>query len=154
MPQLVKGGKHVFGWSLIRDNGSIIIPAEAFEEYKLTPGADIVLFSGSKTSGGFIAAKKSLLEESFIGSFLSENPELTSFQKGQDNPFAYKTRKYIFTQIQSLNTLKLNNETLEAYGLKTGDYLLSARGSNIGIAMIVKGPIVEYAKTHPEIKRF
>jgi hypothetical protein len=33
MPQLVKGGKYVFGWSIVRENNMVKIPAEAFREY-------------------------------------------------------------------------------------------------------------------------
>ena len=29
MPQLVKGGKHVFGWSLVTAGGEVLIPPEA-----------------------------------------------------------------------------------------------------------------------------
>jgi hypothetical protein len=33
MPQLVKGGKHTFGWSRVGKTGRIIIPPEALTEY-------------------------------------------------------------------------------------------------------------------------
>jgi len=154
MPQLVKGGKYVFGWSLIKNDGGVVIPTEALAEYKLPPGTDIVLVSGSKTSGGFIVCKKSLLEESSIGGFLRDKPEVINFNKVYDKPFTYKTRNYFFTKIREPDTLKLNNDTLESYGLKTGDPLLSGRGSYLGIAMIVKGSIVECARKHPEVKYF
>jgi len=34
MPQLVKGGKYVFGWSIISEYGGILIPEEALHEYQ------------------------------------------------------------------------------------------------------------------------
>ena len=35
MPQLVKGGKYIFGWSKVGKEGKIKIPPEAYEEYNL-----------------------------------------------------------------------------------------------------------------------
>ena len=53
MPQLVKGGKYIFGWAKIGNNGEIRIPPEAYHEYDLKKDKNSILFSGSKTSGGF-----------------------------------------------------------------------------------------------------
>jgi len=52
MPQLVKGGKYVFGWSKVNDEGKIVIPSKAFIEYHFKAGEKIILLSGSKTWGG------------------------------------------------------------------------------------------------------
>ncbi len=35
MPQLVKGGKYVYGWSKVSTKGKIAIPDKAKEEYNL-----------------------------------------------------------------------------------------------------------------------
>ena len=35
MPQLAKGGKFVFGWSLLRDDYTVRIPDMAVDEYKI-----------------------------------------------------------------------------------------------------------------------
>ena len=35
MPRLVKGGKHVYGWSEVGTAGNIAVPDEALEEYSL-----------------------------------------------------------------------------------------------------------------------
>lgn len=154
MPQLVKGGKYVFGWSRIADNGIIVVPPEAIREYKLNKGDKVILMSGSNTSGGFIIGIKPLLEQSALGGVLKENPALNNFQINNGETIEYKGKKYGWTIIQSQNTLKLSPQTLKAFGIKPGDKLLSGRGSYMGIAMIVKGPIVEHAITHPEIEFF
>ena len=154
MPQLVKGGKYVFGWSRIADDGCIKIPDEAVQEYKLSQGMKVFLISASRTSGGFVIAAKSKLDGSSIGRFLVENPELNDYKIEEGDIIAYKNRKYGWTTIQNMNVLKLSDKVMEAYGIRPGDALLSARGSNIGISLIVKGPIVEYARKHPEIKCF
>ena len=33
MPQIIKGGKYLFGWSKVGVKGKIKIPLEAYEEY-------------------------------------------------------------------------------------------------------------------------
>ena len=58
MPQLVKGGKYVFGWSKVSDEGKIVTPSKAFIEYHFKAGEKIILLSGSKTSGGFRLTKR------------------------------------------------------------------------------------------------
>jgi len=53
MPHITKGGKFVFGWSKIQENGLIRLPDQAIQEYKLEPNSKVILISGSRTSGGF-----------------------------------------------------------------------------------------------------
>jgi bifunctional DNA-binding transcriptional regulator/antitoxin component of YhaV-PrlF toxin-antitoxin module len=154
MPQLVKGGKYVFGWSRIGENGGIVIPAEAVKEYGLIPHKKVILISASKTSGGFIVARKSMLERSSLGSILKVNPDLNNFRIDEGKPLEFKKRIYCWVKIRENNMIVLGRQTLEAYGIKPGDNLLSGRGSYIGLAMVVKGPIVEYAKNHAEILTF
>ncbi len=152
MPQLEKGGKYVFGWSRVRDDGNIKIPPEAIREYKISPESDLILFSGSKTSGGFVIAKQSLLERSMIGYNLKQYKDLSSFQIEH----IADTGKRKFCRVGKMKTelLTLSPQILTTYRLKYGDYLLSVRGSYIGISMIVKGPIIDLAKMHPEINTF
>ena len=53
MPQLVKGGKYVFGWSRVSSEGKVMIPPEAFSEYHFMAYNTGILIPGSKTSEGF-----------------------------------------------------------------------------------------------------
>lgn len=154
MPQLVKGGKYVFGWSKVNSDGRIVIPPEAIEEYRFNPGTTVIMISGSKTSGGFIIVDKAVLEKSALGDILNKKPELKNLEIPEGEIIEYKDRKYGWTKIQPDNTLKLKNETLGAYGINTGDDLMVIRGSGLGISMIIKGPVVEHARTHPEIEKF
>jgi hypothetical protein len=66
MPQLSKGGKYVFGWSRVREDGGTPIPDEITREYHLKPDEKVILMLGSKTSEGFSVAKKSSLEQSVL----------------------------------------------------------------------------------------
>jgi hypothetical protein len=154
MPQLVKGGKYVFGWSRISEKGGIVIPAEAVKEYGLVPHTKVILLSGSKTSGGFIIARKPMLEQSSLGDILTANPDLNNFRIDEGKPIEFKKRMYCWVKIQENNMIILGRQALEAYGIKSGDNLLSGRGSYVGLAMIAKGPIIEHAKTHPELQTY
>lgn len=64
MPQLVKGGKYVYGWSKVGEKGKIVVPPEAVKEYNLSKYKKVILLSGSKRSGGFGVTTLKLLENS------------------------------------------------------------------------------------------
>lgn len=58
MPQMNKGGKFVFGKSLIRGNSVLRFPKQAADEYKITDEGRVYLFTGSKSTGGFCVTRK------------------------------------------------------------------------------------------------
>ena len=150
----MKGAKYIFGWSKVRENGEIIIPQEAIEEYHLQPKEKVIIGSGSKTSGGFFIARKSTLEQSAFSFIFVNNPELAEFRLAEGNTVLFKGRSYCWVSLKETGTIMLNFPALKAYGVKSGDYLLSIRGSNIGLGLAVRGPIIEEAKKHPEIPVF
>ena len=76
MPQMNKGGKFIFGKSLIRPDGTVQFPPQAIEEYHIADEGKVYLFTGSKSTGGFCVTRKGLLEPSKLGHILNENPEL------------------------------------------------------------------------------
>jgi len=53
MPQLTKGGKWVFGWGIVGQEGEIRIPPEAYSECGFQPGEPVIFILGSQRSGGF-----------------------------------------------------------------------------------------------------
>ena len=62
MPQMNKGGKFIFGKSLIRTDGTLRIPPQAMEEYHIADEGKVYLFTGSKITGGFCITRKGLLQ--------------------------------------------------------------------------------------------
>ena len=64
MPQLNKGGKFVFGLSVIRPDLTIHIPPQALLEYGATRDGKVIIFTGSKITGGFCITTYSLLSNS------------------------------------------------------------------------------------------
>ncbi len=154
MPQLSKGGKYVFGWSKIRADGGIQVPEEALEEYHLEPGEKVILISGSKTTGGFLVAKKSMIEGSEISGVLAKNPVLANFQIEEGKTIRYKGRRYGWANLHAQGLILLPEHALKTFVVRPGDCLLSIRGSNLAFVMGVKGPIIEAARRHSEIKVF
>jgi bifunctional DNA-binding transcriptional regulator/antitoxin component of YhaV-PrlF toxin-antitoxin module len=154
MPQLAKGGKFVFGWCRIGEDGGAVIPPQARGEYGISPGDRIILLSGSSTSGGFGITTKSFLEKSRLSVILADNPELADCNVGEGQPLKYKGRDYCWATVNGEGKFIIPPRALEAYGIKVGDRLLSIRSSAIAIGMAAKGPLVELAEKHAEIEVF
>jgi bifunctional DNA-binding transcriptional regulator/antitoxin component of YhaV-PrlF toxin-antitoxin module len=154
MPRLVKGGKWVFGWSKVSVEGKIVIPPETLNEYQIHDRDDIVIMSGSKTSGGFIAAKLSSLKNSNLAVLLDKLPELRKSPIPGDGVLREGNRVFYRTSVENGGYLKLTAAVLAEYGVKRGDSLLVVRGSGLAPGFIVRGPIIEEAREHPELELF
>ena len=79
MPQMNKGGKFIFGKSLIRQDWTLQIPPQAMEEYHIADEGKVYLFTGSKITGGFCVTRKSLLNPSKLGHILDDLPMLLGY---------------------------------------------------------------------------
>jgi hypothetical protein len=154
MPQLVKGGKYIFGWIQIRENGKITIPEEAYFEYKFNIDEKGILLSGSKTSGGFGLTSNRLIKNSPIGKMLEGFPELINFQLKEGEIVKINEKFYTWIKIFKDKSFKISENALKSFKIKTNQKLLAGRGSGLALAFIVKGPIYEEAKKHPEIPIF
>jgi hypothetical protein len=153
MPQLVKGGKYVFGWSKVGYGGRIVIPPEAFSEYHFMTYKCGILIPGSKTSGGFGLTTLESLKNSHLSGILDRCPELAEFQVSEGEAVECHGKTYCWVTLHG-NSIVVPIETLEKYGITSDDHILSARGSHLALGFLVRGPIVEEAKKHPEIEFF
>jgi len=142
MPQLVKGGKFVFAWCPVGPHGEVGIPRDAWEEYAFRAGDPVVLFSASRTSGGFILARKVKLEHSPMAGDLEELWCRRLQKRGW--------RTWILLEMDA-GVIKIPLEALFAFGAAPGTRLLAVRGSHLGLGMIRKGSIVLEAANHPDI---
>ena len=154
MPQIVKGGKYVFGWSKIGNQGKIKIPPEAFQEYNLSLDEFVILFSGSKTSGGFGLSSMRILRNSIMNEIMEKIISLTNNKILEDEIIEFKNKKYCWLRIQDDNSIILPERFLKAFEINENDMLLTGRGSHLAIGFIAKGSIFEEAKKHPEIEIF
>lgn len=154
MPQLVKGGKHAYAWSKVNTNGRIVIPNDATTEYNLLAYDKVILMSGSKRSGGFGVTSVETLKKSAIHVILEGHPQLAEFQTNEGGIVEIKGRNYCWVKMNKNGSITVPLETLEKYGVTPGDKLLSVRGSCVALGFIVKGPIIDEAKKHSNIKMY
>lgn len=154
MPQLVKGGKYIFGLSKISKSGNIVIPPEAAEEYGFKENDKVILFNGSRTSGGFIVIKFSIVERSKLGPMFKDIPGLVDYQIPQNEIIKSRGRSFCWTTIKTGDYFILPQNILETYQLNYGDLLAIGRGSNLGLSFIARGIIHEEALKHSELEIF
>ncbi|TXT67364.1 MAG: hypothetical protein BAJALOKI1v1_110019 [Promethearchaeota archaeon] len=153
MPQLVKGGKYVFGWIKIRAGGELKIPEEALNEYDLKGELKVFILPGSKKSGGFGITSYKKLTDSKLNLILTNNLDLANYNTKKGEMISYRGKKYCWEKIQN-GILKLSDDLLKTYGLQIGDVVLSVRGSGLSLGVLTKGPIFEEAQKHSEISMF
>ncbi len=154
MPQLVKGGKYVYGLSVISPEGNILIPPEAMEEYNYRAGDKVIIINGSRTSGGFGLTKTDILKKSALSALISDLPRLTEYAVPEGEIVRNRGRLFCWTAIGSGGGIRLPLETLGEYGLRPGDRLAVGRGSYLSIAFIARGTILEEALRHPQLEVF
>ena len=148
MPQLNKGGKFVFGKSLIQADGTIQIPTQAIQEYDITADKKVYLFTGSKSTGGFCVTRKKILEHSKLGHILTDMPQLKNYITQPGEFVAYKGRSYCWVEINECGRIILTDEMMAFLQVFPGTYLLSIRSSDIAFTMGAKGPLLERAENY------
>ena len=148
MPQMNKGGKFIFGKSLIRDDLTIHLPTQALTEYNATAEKKVYLFTGSKVTGGFCVTRKGLLEPSKLGHILTDNPALLNYQTAEGEFIPYKGRSYCWVNISENGVIQLSQQIMDFLNLKIGMELLSIRSSNIAFTMGAAGPLLERAENY------
>lgn len=152
MPQLVKGGKHVFGWSRLEKDGRFRIPDEAFQEYGFYADDRLFLLSGSKRSGGFGLTSLRLLGDSAIGKVIKNNKILSDGLVPEGEILLIGKRAYSWIRNAMNGELKRPRSVQEFFNLP--DKLLAVRGSGLALGFITKGPIYSGANSHSELLVF
>ena len=150
MPQMNKGGKFIFGKSIIQDNGVVQFPEQAICEYDITAEGKVYLFTGSKSTGGFCVTRKGLLEPSKLGHILSDIPTLREYASETGDFIRYKGRSYTWTDISEDGRIVLTDDMMTFLKLETGMKLLSIRSSNIAFTMGAYGLLAEESMKHED----
>ncbi|MGD9130473.1 MAG: hypothetical protein PVH73_02730 [Candidatus Bathyarchaeota archaeon] len=154
MPRLVKGGKYVYGWSEVDGNGRIVVPSEALKEYGFKDADKVIVMPGSKRSGGFALTTPSLLKNSRLSVILDREPRLAGFRLREGETVTVGARTYCWVKLSSKGEFVVPAETLREYGVNLGDRLLSVRGSRFALGFCVRGPLIDEAKKHLNLKLF
>jgi hypothetical protein len=129
MPQLVKGGKWVFGWTIVGPGRVATIPPEAWDEYGFRVGDEVTFIAGSRRSGGFGLSHERLL---------------------RDTALVLGARALAQGRIAETARVAVP----AAVGPQAGDRLLVVRGSGRALGFLTRGPIYEEALRHPEVAVF
>ena len=153
MPHLVKGGKHVFGWSIVRDPGRIVVPPEALTEYRLREPGKVILLPGSRTSGGFGLASAASQKSPSLPVLAEVRARLEESHTPEGELLEHKGKAYCRLELRQ-GGVTVSPRILQKYGIRIGDKLLVIRGSGLAIGFAVRGPIVEEAKKHSELDVF
>lgn len=130
MPQLVKGGKWVFGWVVAGPAGDLPIPPEAWDEYGFQGGEEGLFLPGSRRSGGFGLGTPRLLSGSRL-------------------PFG---DDHLLGRAQIASGRRVPLPT--ALGVPPGTRLLAVRGSGFALGFVARGPIYEEALRHGALAVF
>lgn len=154
MPQMNMGGKFIFGESVIGEKGSVQIPPQAIDEYRITSEGRVYLFTGSKITGGFCVTRKGLLLPSKLGHILTETPALLNYTSGDGEFIKYKGRYYCRTGISVDGKITLTEEMADFLNLHSGSLLLSIRSSDIAFTMGAKGTLLKLSSTLLSLKRW
>lgn len=148
MPQMNKGGKFIFGKSLLRDDLTVHLPPQAVAEYDAAAEGKVYLFTGSSSTGGFCVTRKGLLLPSRLGHILTANPVLLDYQTPEGEFLRYKGRSYCWVDISATGVLQLKQDMVKFLGLRVGMELLSIRSSDIAFTMGAKGPLLQRAENY------
>jgi hypothetical protein len=135
MPQLVKGGKWVYGWAIVGPGNELPIPLQAWQEYGFQAGTEAVLVRGSRHSGGFGVGTAALLER-FGGA--RERLGGRIFGRGR-----FVRARFVREGFASLPP---------EVDVSSGQRLLVVRGSGRALGFVACGPIYEEALRHPELR--
>lgn len=155
MPQITKGGKFIYGWSLINKDYSVYLPPQAVREYGINSSGKIILMSSSKTTGGFCISSKKLFLNSKLSSLTHKLQEVFEYQTEKEELIFYNDRFYAWTNIDEEGRIRLNKKTLDYLELKVSERLLVIRSSSLAFTLGAKGPIFErVAASKAEIKVF
>ena len=131
MPQIVKGGKWVFGWVVVGRQGVIRLPPAAQQEYGFRAGERLAILAGSRRSGGFALGKPLQLISAF-GPKGSAERKIGETTQGEDGCVVLPP----------------------AMHMQAGSRLLVVRGSGRALGFIGRGPIYEEALRHNELETF
>ncbi len=143
-----KGGKFIFGRSIIKENGSIQLLEQAIEEYDITKDRKVYLFTGSKSTGGFCVTRMGLLKSSKLSHILTDNPTLLNYTSEYGDFIKYKGRSYCWIDISETGQIILTQDMMDFLNIKPNMQLLSIRSSDIAFTMGAKGPLLDKSENY------
>nr|WP_162990937.1 hypothetical protein [Maliibacterium massiliense] len=148
MPQLHFGGKYVYAYCNLAPSGRLSLPAQALAEYGLRAASDVILFSGSATSGGCCVTSAALLAASPLAHILRAHPSLAADGPASQQMVRAGAHLYCRAALDDAGALTLTAGTLAAFALAPLQRLLCIRSSNIAFSLAAQGPLLSRARTY------
>lgn len=156
MPQLAKGGKYVFGISVLSREFRMNLPPEAVKEYKMASSPYIILCSGSKTSGGFGCMVPGKVARSPMKGILDKlqfNTKTGLPATPENALFRHKQRIVTWTRLTE-GRITLDRELCRILEINAFDKLVAVRGGNLGPSFISRGPLHHLALSYAGLPVF
>lgn len=101
----------------------------------ITRDGKVIIFTGSKITGGFCVTTYSLLSNSKLKHILEDCPALRDCLLSEGEFIQYKGRKYAWLDIDKNGVIKLPHSTLAVLDLQSGMELLAIRSSDIAFTI-------------------
>lgn len=134
---------------------TIKIPDDTLKTYLQDNENKIIIFTGSKVTGGFCVTTKKLLLDSKLEHILKECITLSNYELKEGDFIKYKGRFYSWVSISSDGIIQLPNSTMQFLNLTVGDILMSIKSSDIAFTMGAKGPLMDKVYAYKgDIKTF
>lgn len=121
MPQMNKGGKFIFGKSVIRKNGTIQFPLQAIEEYKIAGDTNY----RQQENRRVLHYKKGIAYPSKLAHILNDKPALFEYTYKCGEFIKYKGHSYRRTEISSDGEIKLTDKIMSFLAIAPDMELLS-----------------------------
>jgi len=144
MPYIEKKEKveYAYGWSKVGENGRVVIPPEALEEYKLENHEKVIMMPRHKLSGGFELVIVRILKD-----LIGTSDRLPGLPASEGKVREIDGRPLCWVRIRE-GGITVPVETLAKYSVHPGDLLLPVRENFTILVFLLKGPIVKEAKKH------
>ena len=144
MPYIEKKEKveYAYGWSKAGENGRIVIPPEAVEEYELKNHEKVIMMPRHKLSGGFELIILKILED-----LLDVSDRLPGLPASEGEVREFEGKPLCWVRIRD-GGITVPVETLAKYSVHPGDLLLPVGGNYAILVFLLKGPIVKEARKH------
>lgn len=125
MPYIEKKGKveYAYGWSKVGEDGRIVIPPEAVEEYELKNHEKVILMGRHKLSGGI-----ELLLVGILKDFLGVSDQLAGLPASEGEIREIMGKPFCWARIRD-EGITVPVKTLAQYMVYPGNLILSIRGS-------------------------
>jgi hypothetical protein len=119
----VPGAKEVYGIVEIKKDFSFTIPPGAFKRYKMVDGEVVLLIKAKENEPGFGLIRKAVALHTVFSRYVSAGKEQATVYYHNNKPFCILHIKN--------GKIYLNALICAAFGLKTGDTLLSVKSTTV-----------------------